>query len=251
MALGAMWPGDEVSVVELDLSGGDLGLRLRDRGQATLPAKPTVVALAAAARGGGGDAPLAPYALPIGDGLGVVQAPMVREGMGMLPQLMPAVTRAFRASGGDAIVDVGRIDTTSPELALVADADALVVVARDSMVAVRRLKERLGLLLSSIAAQRGGPIPTYVVVVCPRRHGRGHVGEIRTYLADQGITVDGVGFIGWDPAGVSRLERGGDPRGKRVRRTAVGRTAMRVAQMVRTRSVESSDAAAASMSQGA
>lgn len=251
LVLGAVWPGEGVCVVELDLSGGDFGLRLRDRMNNALPAKPTVVALAAAARGGGGAAPLEPYATSLSEGLSVIQAPMVREGMGGLPQLLPAVARALHAAGDDAIVDLGRVDTRSPELAVAAGADALVMVARGSAASVRRLKERLELVLAAVARQRGGPIPVYVVLVCPRRYGRGHTAEIGTYLAERGLRVDGVGFIGWDPDGVARLERDGDPRGKRAQRTMVARTATPVAEMIWTRSVESPELSATPMSTGA
>lgn len=230
LALGATWPADEVAVVELDLTGGDLGLRVRGDGAAGLPPKPTVVAYAAASRGGGN--PLAPYAIGLGSGLSVVQAPMTREMMGGLPQLLPSVTRALRSSGGDVIADLGRVDAASPEVAVAAAADVLVVVSRASRVAIRRLQERLSLLQSTIAGQRGGPVPTHVVLVCPRRYGRGHTADIKAYLADRGVQVDGVGFIGWDPAGVERLERSGDPCGRRVQRTVLGRTSARVADAV-------------------
>ncbi|UYM06320.1 hypothetical protein [Solicola gregarius] len=235
LALGAMWPGEEVSVVELDLAGGDLGLRLRDENGAGLPSKPTVVAYAAATRGGG-PAPLAPYAIGLGGGLGVVQAPMTREVMGALPNVLSSVAHSLGTGDGDVIADLGRIDSASPEIAIAAGADVLVVVARASRGAVRRLQERLSLLLSTVAGQRGGPIPTYVVLVCPRRYGRGHVSDIEAYLADRGVKVDGVGFIGWDPAGVERLERRGDRRGRRMRRTTLGRTSARVAETVATMS---------------
>lgn len=231
LALGAVWPGDEVSVVELDLAGGDLGLRLRDGGGAGLPSRPTVVAYAAAVRGGG-VTPVAPYAIGLGGGLSVVQAPMTSEVMGGLPQLLSPVAQALRSGGGDVIADLGRVDSASSEVAVAAAADVLVVVARATRSAVRRAQERLELLVAAAAVQRGGRVPVYVVLVCPRRHGRSHASDVEAYLADRGVKVDGVGFVGWDPAGVDRLERGGDPRGRRMQRTVLGRTASRVADVV-------------------
>lgn len=130
LALAATWPTGDPLVVEADPSGGDLSTRF---GLATTPG---MVSLAAAARRKADPSVLAEHSQTLPGGVRVVVGPVASEqacaALGVLAKQGSQVLRSV--SDGDAdspvMMDVGRLDSTSPALPVVRDTDALLVLAR-------------------------------------------------------------------------------------------------------------------------
>ena len=153
VALGVGWPEPTSPVVvEADPGGGDAGARLR------LPNSPSLVSLAAAARGSTDTDLLARHAHVLASGLRIVPAPSdPAQSRAAIGALAASQFGPFRTLGSSVIIDVGRADPDPTMLGLLRSADALVVVARphdDSLahVAARRAQlqtwsHRLGLVL--------------------------------------------------------------------------------------------------------
>ncbi|WP_210717693.1 chromosome partitioning protein [Amycolatopsis acididurans] len=129
LALAACWPVGDPLVIEADPAGGDLTARHR------LAATPGLVSLAAAARRQSGPDLLAEHSQRLPGGLRVVPGPVAAEqARAALSVLTTRGVRAVRAAAGlpDAavLVDVGRVDASSPALPLLRGADSVLVMAR-------------------------------------------------------------------------------------------------------------------------
>ncbi|NUP46289.1 MAG: chromosome partitioning protein [Catenulispora sp.] len=152
LALGATWPGGAtVVVVEADPSGGDVAAVFG------LEREPDLVSLSAAARTRHDVQLLTEHAQALPGGLRVVAAPPGAEqatgALGVLARdTAPLWAAAARAEDLVVIVDVGRLDPGSPALALVAAADAAVLVARPSLVEAHSLGKRLDGLIGAAHA---------------------------------------------------------------------------------------------------
>lgn len=247
LAMGARWPGDSVVVVECDESGGDIGLRLHRRDGQPLTPRPTVVALAAAARADASNPLLvARTSHRITEHLSVVPGHLGPEQAGGLAQQWPLLAQALRSSQVDVIADLGRVSNRSASLDIAAAADLVVVVGRADVRSWVRLQERLRSLGPALA-DRGRRVPRFwPVLVCPRRYGRRLVEDLQGMLLDQGIQIEGASFVGWDATGVRLLESGHDLRhrgGRTVLARTAGNTAVCVHRTVESLSVDKREAA--------
>ncbi|GAA5169074.1 MULTISPECIES: chromosome partitioning protein [Amycolatopsis] len=129
LALAARWPTAEAVMVEADPSGGDLVARFR------LSAHPGLVSLAAAARHDPAPGLLLTHSQQLPGGLRVVPGPVTAEqARGALDVLasrgIAALQPAARDPNLNVVVDVGRLDRTSPALPLVRSANAVLMLAR-------------------------------------------------------------------------------------------------------------------------
>lgn len=93
------------------------------------------------------------------------------------------------------------------------DADALIAVCRGDFASVQHMIWRLEHLVRVIVERTGRPPTVIPVVVAMRRNGPRAASQVAELLAETGVspTVGGVGWIAWDPTGVSRLQAGADP----------------------------------------
>ncbi|MFL6114272.1 MAG: chromosome partitioning protein [Catenulispora sp.] len=152
LALGATWPGEaHVVVVEADPSGGDVAALFG------LEREPGLVSLSAAARARHDVDVLSAHAQALPGGLRVVAAPPGAEqatgAVGVLARdTAPLWAAAARAEDLVVIVDVGRLDPGSPAHALVAAADAALLVASPSLNEAHALGARLGGLIGAAQA---------------------------------------------------------------------------------------------------
>lgn len=153
LALGATWPGNAtVLVVEADPSGGDVASLFG------LEREPGLVSLSAAARARHEVGLLTEHAQALPGGLRVVAAPpgaeQARGAVGLLSRdAGPLWKAAAAAEDLVVIVDVGRLDPGSPAHALVAAANAALLVARPTLSEAHALAARLdGLIGASDAA---------------------------------------------------------------------------------------------------
>lgn len=142
LAIAAVWPaGRPLLVVELDPDGGVLAARRE------LGFEPGLVGLAASSRRGNAD--LATHSQPLSDSVRVVVAPstaaQVRASLTAAgDDLWPALT-----SGGDVLLDCGRLSATSPAIPLAARADHTLILARPRLEDIALVRDRVGPLRSA------------------------------------------------------------------------------------------------------
>jgi len=148
-ALAARWPDHrEPLIVEADPSGGDLVARLAalDGTAVGLADSPSTVQLAARSRSGIAPQVLLEHLQRL-PGPGEVRALIAPPGPFAAATAIGALATAGLAErlgaldGLDCLVDVGRIDATSPALPLVRAASMVVVVTRSSLESVRHTRE--------------------------------------------------------------------------------------------------------------
>jgi len=225
-------------VVEADPYGGDLALRLRPDGNTRHPLPPTPTVLGVAA----GRSTQRPQAGPIGPAANRGGEPrhldLWRNGSHRLSATVrvvpgfltaeqgsslawPVLTSALEAQTVPVFADLGRIHTGSPSMPLVAAADALITVCRGDMGSVTHMTERLEQLVTAIAERNGRPPLVLPVVVADRRHGAHLASRIAELLGETAVgpALRGVGWLAWDSTAVQRLEHGGDPWARPLRKS--------------------------------
>ncbi len=231
-------------MVEADPYGGDLAIRCRvdDR---PLPATPTVLGMTAGRPqrvSSGSDGPADPGGWP---GWGRPRAlDLWSEGSHRLNRLVRVVPGFMNAEQGEGLgwpaaaatmcaqtvpvfADLGRIHTGSPSLPIAAAADAVITLCRAERGSVQHLLTRLEQLVPALAERVGRPPVVVPVVVSPRRTGARHAAQVAELVADTaaGPAVRGVGWLAWDPRGLSFLEAGSEPWGWPLDRSPLMRSA--------------------------
>lgn len=142
IALAATWPEDRrVVVAECDPAGGDLAHRFG------LGTEVSLTSFAAASRRG--SALLVEHLQTLSGGLQVLTAPVagdqVAAALTLLGRTSPLTETAKTI---DVLVDCGRIDSSSPALPLIAQADLVLVVTRPIVTDVAHVATLLPLLRS-------------------------------------------------------------------------------------------------------
>jgi hypothetical protein len=223
LALASVWPAPAV-LVEADLGGGDLAIRLRSGGSA-LPESPTVLSVATAARSNLDPDVLGRYAHHLTNNVSAVPGAIMREQMAAVRDWSP-LALALARSESAVFVDLGHLHSASKVLEVAAYADLVVTVARPDATSVIRLRERLPRLATDLGALRGVPPRFFPLLVTESRHGDGDVSDLRSLLAETAAKpfIVGASYLAHDPAAVRRLETGDDP-GGRLARTELLRTA--------------------------
>jgi hypothetical protein len=226
LALGVSSPEPTI-VVESDPYGGDVALRCTARGGKAFAALPTVLTLATEARSSIDPGLVAAKAQEFTGSTRVVPGHMTAEQAVGVKSWAP-LAQALKASASRTVVDLGRIHSGSPTLAVAAAADVLVTVTRPEMGAVLHLRDRLERLAPVLASLRNAPPVVVPVVVTGTRIAVAVVAEVSRLLAasDASEVVAGIGWIAWDPAGVERMQAG-QVSGKDAR-TSLLRSAARV-----------------------
>ncbi|MFF5990423.1 chromosome partitioning protein [Prauserella flavalba] len=213
-ALGARWPGQENPiVVEVDPAGGDLMARFR------LPDTPSLVSLAAAARGRGSADPtlLAQHTQLLPGGLRVVLGPVgAEQARAALAVLASGPSSPLRRAADQpettVIADCGRVDPDSPAFPIIRSADAMLLVARphDDELAHVALKLQ--------AAQQWSRRPCFVLV------GDGYP----TAEVSQALRIPVMGRVPRDDKGAAVLCGQGTGR-RGPDKSALGRAAAKIA----------------------
>jgi hypothetical protein len=229
LALAAAWPA-AAAMVEADMHGGDLAYRVRTRGGGALPAAPTVLTLAAAARGGPDPELVARTCVTLNPRVRVLPGPAAAEQATGIAQSWDHLAAALAASRIDVLVDLGRVHAASAGLPVAAAADAVVLVGRGDPGSMLHLRERVSRLVPELADRSGRPPRVWCVLVGKARHGWAPVGEFKRVLAGSTAAplVNGILPLVHDPAALQRLEAGEDPAG-RLGRSLLLRSAGEVA----------------------
>ena len=207
--LGLVWPGRRL-VLEADCSGGDLPFRLTHAdGDRLLDAHPSVLSLAADARGALPAGGVLRYTQPTSLGLPVLPGALSAEGFGAMARLWPRVAELAAGWDGTVIADLGRFQPGDPAAPIAKVSTVLLLLARPDLAGLYHLRDRVAELAATygdLAAERN---PVAVVVRAPAGHaGKTAVGQVRQLLDAAGSPIPIVGMFTDDPAGVALLRAG-------------------------------------------
>ncbi len=207
--LGVVWPGERV-VLEADCSGADLPFRLRHAdGDRLLDPQPSVLALAADARGALPSGGLLNYAQPTTLGVPVIAGALSAEQLGPMARLWPRVADAVAGWSGTALADLGRLRPGDPALPVAQASTAVLLLARADVAGLYRLRERVVELAGSVGDPARDSSPLVVVVRARSgREGRAAVGAARQVLEACGSPIPILGVFAEDPAGAAGLMAG-------------------------------------------
>ncbi|RLK61913.1 chromosome partitioning protein [Actinokineospora cianjurensis] len=215
VALGARWTGpEEPVVVEADPGGGDLLARWR------LEENPGLKSLAAAARRDSDPGLLAQHTQVLPGGLRVVAGPVgaeqARSALAVLAGGSSSVVRAAAEVAGQVVIcDVGRIDAQSPALPLLRTAEVTVLLARARDDELAHVAQKLD------TVAKWTPHPALVLV------GEGYP----TREVERELGVDVLARLPHDPRGAAVL--GGQPGRRSPSRSALGKAAASLADLLR------------------
>ncbi|WP_432833062.1 hypothetical protein [Dactylosporangium sp. CA-092794] len=139
LGLAALWPELGAVLVECDPDGGDLAARFGHHPD------PGLASLAAAARTGLTQVPLAEHVQRLAVGANVVLAPPGDGAAAAVQTLTYSGGETLRRAGDDqpVVVDLGRLSRGGPGLALAAVADHVLVVAGAQLADATQVQARL------------------------------------------------------------------------------------------------------------
>lgn len=197
LLVGALWPRPTV-VVECDPSGGDVALRMPGEDGQPLDPQRGLLSLVAAGRKSLYPGLVASHSQRVVGGQDVVagvSTPEQSAGIGQWHQLGELFAEL---PGADAVVDLGRIGSGTPQNALLATAAALVMVVDTVPSNVVHLRERL----RRVQELTGGPVgvSTHVAVVAEPKRSRA-VKEVAEAIERADLQLAGVHHLASDTVG--------------------------------------------------
>ena len=234
IALAVVWPRP-VLLAECDPAGGDLACWLPAAGGGRLDPGRGLLSLAVAGRRGIGPGQILDHTQKLSGGLDVLAGVVTAEqGAGLEMLWAPAGAALAQLPGLDVIADCGRIGADGPHYDLIASASSVVLVTRDTLAEVVRLRERVAGVAAALAGRHRNA-PVRVVVVASHRRFHAAIGEVGRALggvAGSGLAErpNGAGYVlgglAYDPPSAEALrgEWGG-----RLNRSLLIRTARELA----------------------
>ena len=220
IALAVVWPRP-VLLAECDPAGGDLACWLPAAGGGRLDPGRGLLSLAVAGRRGIGPGQILDHTQKLSGGLDVLAGVVTAEqGAGLDMLWGPAGAALAQLPGLDVIADCGRIGADGPHYDLIASASSVVLVTRDTLAEVVRLRERVAAVTAALASRHRNA-PVRVVVVAGHRRFHAAIGEVGRALGPSGATYM-LGGLAYDPPSAEALrgEWGG-----RLNRSLLIRTA--------------------------
>ena len=207
LALAAVWPRP-VLLAECDPAGGDLACRLPAAGGGQLDPGRGLLSLAVAGRRGIGPGQILEHTQKLRGGLDVLAGVVTAEqGAGLELLWGPAGAALAQLPGLDVIADCGRIGADGPHYDLLASAATVVLVTRDTLAEVVRLRERITAVTAALTARHRN-VPVAVVVVAGNRRFHAAIAEVGRALggvAGSGLTERGAPGLAGGPGGASRV----------------------------------------------
>ncbi|MGH1565696.1 hypothetical protein [Mumia sp. DW29H23] len=198
LLLGALWPRPVV-VAECDPSGGDVATRMPGADGGALDPQTGLLSLAAAGRRSLYPELVDAHTQQVVGGLEVLLGPPFPEQAGGLqtawPQLGPLLARLPQH---DVVADLGRVGALTPQNALLASADAVVLVVDTAPSSVVHLRHRLRPVSDAVGGAYGAPL--HVAVVAPPKRTQ-TVREIRDALTATDVALAGVHHLAYDERG--------------------------------------------------
>jgi len=207
--LAFVWPTERV-LLEADCAGGDLAFRLRHGdGDRLLDPQPSVLALAADARGPLPTDGLLGYTQPTTLGVPVIPGALSPEAYTPMSRLWPQVAQAATDWTGTAITDLGRLHPGDPALPVAKASVAVLLLTRPDLEGLYRLRDRITELAGTLGDPSRDRSPVAVVVLArPGREAKVAVGQVRQLLEAAGSPIDVLGVFADDPDGVAGLRAG-------------------------------------------
>jgi len=220
IALAVVWPRP-VLLAECDPAGGDLACWLPAAGGGRLDPGRGLLSLAVAGRRGIGPGQILEHTQKLSGGLDVLAGVVTAEQGAGLDMLWGSAGAALaQLPGLDVIADCGRIGADGPHYDLIASASSVVLVTRDTLAEVVRLRERVAAVTAALASRHRN-VPVRVAVVAGHRRFHAAIGEVGRALGPNGATYM-LGGLAYDPPSAEALrgEWGG-----RLNRSLLIRTA--------------------------
>ena len=220
IALAVVWPRP-VLLAECDPAGGDLACWLPAAGGGRLDPGRGLLSLAVAGRRGIGPGQILDHTQKLSGGLDVLAGVVTAEqGAGLDMLWGPAGAALAQLPGLDVIADCGRIGADGPHHDLIASASSVVLVTRDTLAEVVRLRERVASVTAALASRHRNAL-VRVVVVAGHRRFHAAIGEVGRALGPNGASYM-LGGLAYDPPSAEALrgEWGG-----RLNRSLLIRTA--------------------------
>jgi MinD-like ATPase involved in chromosome partitioning or flagellar assembly len=222
VALAAVWPRP-VLLAECDPAGGDLACRLPAAGGGQLDPGRGLLSLAVAGRRGIGPGQILEHTQKLSGGLDVLAGVVTAEqGAGLELLWGPAGAAMAQLPDLDVIADCGRIGADGPHYDLLASAATVVLVTRDTLAEVVRLRERAAAVTAALAGRhRNTPVAVVVIAGNRRFHaaiadvGRALGGAAGSRQAERGVAGSRQAERG--VAGSRQAERGGARHGGTAR----------------------------------
>jgi hypothetical protein len=224
LTLAAAWPRPVV-LLEADPSGGDLAYRCTAAGGGPPSADRGLLGLAAAVRSGEpGQGLLVRQAQPLACGVSLIQGvTSAAQGRG-LASLWQSIAEACLTAGVDVLVDVGRLERTSPVMPLVQAASLLLPVTTRALDSVMHLANGLPDLMATFHnAAEVGPL-----LVGPRSAATADCVQLDGVLHHAGLPTLPTRAMPYDPRALERLQSGEKPEG-RLKKTTLLRAALAIA----------------------
>jgi hypothetical protein len=204
IALAAVWPR-QVLLAECDPAGGDLACWLPAAEGGQLDPGRGLLSLAVAARRGLRPGQVLEHTQKVSGGLDVLAGVVTAEqGTGLELLWGPVGAALAQLPGLDVIADCGRIGADGPHYDLLAYASAVVLVTRDTLAEVVRLRERIAAVSTALASRHRQSTPVGVVVVAGHRGFHAALADVRQALGG----VAGPGLAERGVAGPGLAERG-------------------------------------------
>jgi outer membrane biosynthesis protein TonB len=229
LAMAAVWPRP-VLLAECDPSGGDLVYRFPAADGTPLDPRRGLVTLAVAARRGLQPGQLWEHTQKMAGGLDVLTGVINAEQGAGLGTLWGPLGGLFAAmSGGDVIADCGRLGADGPQYDLVAQAAAVLLVARADAGDVIRLRDRAAAVAAAASARGRRGFTSAVAIIADQRTLKATAAEVGHTLSQGGVPAGVVGGIAHDPKGAELL---GGAWGGRLDKTLLIRTARETAQQL-------------------
>ena len=225
VALAAVWPR-QVLLAECDPAGGDLACWLPAASGGQLDPGRGLLSLAVAARRGLRPGQVLEHTQKLSGGLDVLTGVVSAEqGAGLELLWGPVGAALAQLPGLDVIADCGRIGADGPHYDLLAYASAVLLVTRDTLGEVVRLRERIAAVSTALASRHRQHIPVGVAVVAGHRGFHAALADVRQALGPGG-TSRVIGGLAYDPQSAEALrgEWGG-----RLNRSMLLRTARELA----------------------
>jgi MinD-like ATPase involved in chromosome partitioning or flagellar assembly len=214
-----LWPRPAV-VADLDPAGGDTGLRYRDPEGDPLDSSKGLLSLGAAVRSGQ-PAQLDDHVQMTGGGMrtlvGVTSPSQV---LGLGPAWQHIALNLRRSKEYDVLADCGRLTPGSPAMAIVEQADAVVLVSGDELEDVAHLRERLRSLQNVLHLGSIDATPTGIAMRAPANDARS-LADTEQLLASAGLPVRSLGIIAEDPKAADALRT---ESGRNIRRSLLVRS---------------------------
>jgi hypothetical protein len=205
LALAAVWPRP-VLLAECDAAGGDLFYQLPAADGRRLDPQRGLLSLAVAARRGIQPHQVRRHTQKLHGGLDLLAGLVNAEQAGGLHQLWGPIGKVLAEVGDvDVIADCGRLGADGPFYDLLAQASAVVLIARVTLQDVVRLRDRAVAVATGLANRGLSGAYLGVVVVADHKRFKRNITEASQALAQSGVPARILGGLADEPRSAAML----------------------------------------------